>query len=158
IDVGDVLQLTGFDRRDTRGVRTTGSFMRTGRVLLRASTARFGENPFENCQLFSIDPWGGGLLQLTHFDERVRAAGGCSFGTSPGCTMVEVYQDPVTRWIIFYSTCHPFDSSFHGSQVFAMRPDGRRLRQLTHTTGARRSGDKVYVEIPGPIAYPFPIR
>jgi hypothetical protein len=39
-----------------------------------------------------------------------------------------------------------------------MRPDGRRLRQLTHTAGARRVGDVVELEITGSIAYSVPIR
>jgi hypothetical protein len=135
-----------------------GPLVRGSRELFVASTDRLGENPYENCQLFSIDSLAGGLRQLTHFDEGARVLSGCFFRAPPGCAFADVYQDPVTRWIVFYSNCHPFDPNFIGSQVFAMRPDGRRLRQLTHTAGAHWVGDEVEVEIPGPIAYSMPIR
>jgi hypothetical protein len=162
IDGGNLLQVTAFGRNDSRGVGGGGlsdrPVLRGSRVLLIASTDPFGENPFKNCQLFSIDPWGNGLRQLTDFDEGAASLRGCTFGAPPGCSFADVYQDPVTRWIVFYSNCHRFDSSFYGTQVFAMRPDGRRLRQLTHTAGARWVGDEVQVEIPGPIAYSMPIR
>jgi hypothetical protein len=155
------LQLTTFGRCDTRSISPgwlSGPFLHKGRVLLTAS-APSRENPFENCQLFSIGPWAGGLRQLTSFDEGAPARYGCGWYRGPGCSIsLATYEDPVTHWIVFYSSCHPFDPNFIGSEVFAMRPDGRQLRQLTHTYGVHRVGDTVDVEIPGPIAYSVPIR
>jgi hypothetical protein len=39
----------------------------------------------------------------------------------------------VTGEIVFYSSCAPFGTNPSGGQMFSMRPDGRRLRQLTAT-------------------------
>jgi hypothetical protein len=159
---GNLLQLSSFGRYDTSGVGTGEDkdslpLVRRGRVLLIASEDPFGENPFQDCQFFSIDSLGGGLRQLTHFADGAPAVSGCG-GASPGCSFADVYQDPVTRWIVFYSSCAPFGGPF-GGQLFTMRPDGKRLRQLTHTAGARFGpGDEVEVEIPGPTAYSMPTR
>jgi hypothetical protein len=98
----NILQLTSLHRYDTRevgaGRNAGGSFVHVGsRVLLMASADRFGENRFNNCQLFSIDSLGSGLRQLTHFDEGAPSVRGCSFGEPPGCSFADVYQDPMTR-------------------------------------------------------------
>lgn len=96
------LQLTSFGRYDTRSLSSMGwngsGFVSKGGVLLMASPNRSGDNPSENCQLFSIDSWGGKLRQLTDFDEGSLAANGCNFGQFPdGCAFADVYQDPVTQ-------------------------------------------------------------
>jgi hypothetical protein len=153
-------QLTNFGRCDTSSISPgwlNGPFVGKGRVLLTASKPS-SANPFENCQLFSIGPWAGGLRQLTNFNEGKCALYGCSWYQSPGCGITDAYQDTVTNWIVFYSSCHPFDPNFVGSAVFAMRPDGGRLRQVTRTAGVHHFGNEVDVEIPGPIAYSIPIR
>src|SRR5262249_18120149 len=161
-DGANLLQLTTFGRYDTYGVGGGDSgapLLRGRQVLLVASGDPFGENPFNNCQLFSTNFLGGMLRQLTRFDEGTHSVRGCIFSELPGCSLLDVYQDPTTRWIVFYSNCNPVGRNPNGSQVFAMRPDGGRLRQLTNTAGARfGTGDEVDVEIPGPIAYSRPIR
>ena len=46
------------------------------------------------------------------------------------------------------------DWPFLTGQIFAMRPDGTRVRQLTATSGrVREESGAVSVELPGPIAY-----
>ena len=152
-----VMQLTAFSRFDTYAVGEEGGVRfapRGRRVLFMASADPFGENPLENCQIFSMNLLGTGLRQLTHFDQGVPSVSGCYFGAYAGCAFYSLMQDPTTKWIVFYSNCDPFGVNPNGSAVFAMRQDGRRLRQLTHTAGVRfGSGDEVEVEIPGPIAY-----
>jgi hypothetical protein len=65
-----------------------------------------------------------------------------------------VCQDPVTKAVVFESSCDPLDANPNGGQIFAMRPDGRGLRQLTDASGITRSPDgSVSVELPGPFAY-----
>ena len=44
-------------------------------------------------------------------------------------------QDSKTRTVVFYSSCDPLGTNPFGGQLFAMRPDGSDLRQLTHTRG-----------------------
>ena len=36
---------------------------------------------------------------------------------------------------MFDSTCDPFGTNPNGAQLFAVRPDGSRLRALTHAKG-----------------------
>jgi len=63
-------------------------------------------------------------------------------------------QDTVTGSIVFASTCNPFGTNPHGGQIFAMRPDGSGLRQLTDARGFAVAADgTVTVELPGPVAY-----
>jgi hypothetical protein len=152
-----IMQLTAFRRFDTRSIGEEGGVWfapRGPRVLFMASADPFGENPLANCQLFSMNLLGSGLRQLTHLDVGVRSVSGCYFGAYTGCAFYSLTEDPVTKWIVFYSNCDPFGANPNGSAVFAMRPDGRRLRQLTHDAGVRFGADgEVEVEIPGPIAY-----
>jgi hypothetical protein len=59
------------------------------------------------------------------------------------------YLDPHTGALIFNSSCDL------QAQLFAMRPDGSGLRQLTTLRGVVTAADgSVDVELPGPIAYP----
>jgi hypothetical protein len=162
IDGTRVLQLTRFDRVDTASIGSHGGVntpaARGRRVLFAASADPLGENPFFNCQLFSVNGFGGALRQLTHFDEGVPSVSGCYFGAYAGCSFYSISQDPVTGSIVFYSNCDPLGTNPGNSAVFAMRPDGSALRQLTHTTGVRFASDtEVEVEIPGPIAYSVPV-
>src|SRR5262249_55590783 len=152
----NVVQLTKFRRYDTTGVGTSGTQRRT---LLLSSDPNGGANPLENCQLFSADPLGGDLRQLTRFDEGEPSIQGCSYGPPPGCSFADVYQDQVNGSVVFYAGCDPFRTGIRGSQIFSMAPDGRQLRQLTHTTGRTTLADgAVEVVIPGPIGYSAPIR
>jgi hypothetical protein len=60
----------------------------------------------------------------------------------------------VTKAVVFDSSCDPLDANPNGGQLFAMRPDGRGLRQLTDAAGITTNpGVSVSVELPGPFAY-----
>lgn len=64
------------------------------------------------------------------------------------------FQDPVTRTVVFYSSCDPLGTNPAGGQLFAMRPNGSRLRQLTDVRGLTTGADGlITVELPGPFAY-----
>jgi hypothetical protein len=58
------------------------------------------------------------------------------------------------------STCDPLGTNPHdGAQVFAMRPDGSGLRQLTATRGIIHEADQtISMELPGPFAVPSRLR
>src|SRR5262249_27205432 len=91
-----------------------------------------GTNPDEICQLFSVDVLGSRLRQLTHFVDRQYPKNGCHV---PGCVIRDAFQDPVTQTLVFESTCDPLGANPFGTQIFAMRPDGSKLRQLTAARG-----------------------
>jgi len=133
IDGANLLQLTKFHRSDTFGELLS---VDRRRVFFRASADPFGTNPSENCQLFSIDTLGVHLRQLTHFNAgEGHATSGCFPNRGPpGCSLDVFIQDPVTRTLVFYSGCDPFGRNPNG-QIFAMRPDGSGLRQLTDSSG-----------------------
>jgi len=154
LDGKELLQLTNFRRVDTgRGFLSANG----RRVFFTASADPFGANPSENCQLFSIDRVGGHLRQVTRFREVDRSVAGCS-NVPPGCNIQVTTQDPVTRTVVFQSSCDPLGTTPNGgSQIFAMQPDGSRLRQLTDTRGVVWGTDgSLTVELPGPWAYSAP--
>ena len=111
------------------------------RAFFTASADPLGTNPTQNCQLFSVDVLGANLRQVTHFQQGGHPEGGCvpDLGTPlsppPGCVTGDLRQDPVTGAIVFVSQCDPFGANPYGAQIFAMRPDGTGLRQLTHLRG-----------------------
>jgi hypothetical protein len=147
----NLLQLTNYGRWDTGGefLSTDGQ-----RVFFHSSADPLRTNPTGNCQLFSIDTLGGHLRQVTRFTQGGPSANGCFFGATPGCDVRSASQDPVTGAIVFYSSCNPFGTNPDGAQLFAMRADGRGLRQLTRTRGLVPEPDgSVMVQIPGPFAY-----
>ncbi|MGH7896115.1 MAG: hypothetical protein ACREQL_15695 [Candidatus Binatia bacterium] len=129
------------------------------RVFLRASADPFGTNPSENCQFFSIGTFGSpaSLRQLTHFgpgagEHSMWGCGGTDY--PPGCNVQFAIQDLVTRTLVFYSSCDPLGTNPHGGQLFAIRPDGSGLRQLTHAPGLVVEADgTVDAELPGPFWY-----
>jgi hypothetical protein len=55
---------------------------------------------------------------------------------------VFAFQDPVTKAIIFDSSCDPLHANSYGDQVFAMHPDGTGLRQLTDAAGFTQNPDR----------------
>jgi hypothetical protein len=56
--------------------------------------------------------------------------------------------------IVSYSTCDPFGTNPNGGELFAMRPDGSRLRQLTAARGLVVEADgAVTAHLPGPFRY-----
>src|SRR5262249_49651524 len=156
VDGKRLFQLTNFRRGDTSRVFLTPDGRR---AFFRASADPLGTNPSGTCQLFSIDTLGSHLRQVTHFREgEPGPANDCaSFGALPplpGCSIEEADQDPVTRTIIFYSSCDPFGTNSYGGQLFAIRPDGSKLRQLTRARGRMiEDGGEFIVELPGPFAY-----
>lgn len=76
------------------------------------------------------------------------------YTTLPGCSVGPIFQDTVKRTLVFYASCDPFATGAYGGHLFAMRPDGTRLRQLTATRGLNEDPDGVVsVELPGPFAY-----
>jgi hypothetical protein len=150
IDGTNLLQLTNFHRSDT----STPLLARDGQhVLFVASADPFGTNPTTNCQMFSIDRNGADLQQVTSFSQGDSAENGCFFGAPPGCALAFLGQDAVTQTLVTYSNCDPFGSNPYGSQIFAIRPDGSGLRQLTELHGLTVNDDSATVELPGPFAF-----
>ena len=155
---GNALQLTNFRRIDT----SAGAVDPDGEhVYFYASADPLGTNPSENCQIFSIDRTGADLRQLTNFREVDHSLTGCDFetngltGSRPiGCALYFTYQDPRSRTLLFYSECNPLNNmNPNGSQIFAMRPDGSGLRQLTDSQGLVKAPGGYSGAIPGPWAY-----
>jgi hypothetical protein len=132
-----LLQLTDFHRVDTFGLFLDA---RRQRAVFVASANPHGDNPTENCQLFSIDPLGAHLRQLTHFREGdYSSVVGCNAGPPPGGCSVSLStlarENPATGTIVFDSSCDPFRTNPFGAQLFAVQADGSRLRALTHARG-----------------------
>lgn len=151
-DAGSSLQLTSFQRHDTAAA-FVGADGQT--VFYQASADPLGNNPSQNCQIFSVDRLGGAPRQLTHFsqgDPSINACGGAE--ALSGCSIDGFFgQDRATQTIVFNSSCDPFGTNPDGSQLFAMLPDGDGLRQLTHLQGVVDDADgTVSVELPGPYA------
>jgi hypothetical protein len=97
---------------------------------------------------------GFGLRQLTHFNEGQPSIEGCDITVRRGCGVRGVDQYSHSPAIVFYSDCDPLGSNPDGAQIFSMRWNGSRMRQLTHTRGVTRAADGsvLEVEIPGPVA------
>jgi hypothetical protein len=156
IDGDNVLQLTNFGRRDTGAGGSAGHIYR-GRVIFLASANPTGENPAEICQLFSVDKQASHPpRQLTHLPSDGRpAADGCRGSTAgTACDIVNVFLDRITGTVVFLSSCDPVGGNPFGDQLFAMRPDGTGLRQLTNARGMTTDPDgTVHVELPGPVVY-----
>jgi hypothetical protein len=149
LDGKNLLQLTNLGRTDT-----AGGFVARDRVLFTASANPFGGNPHEICQLFSIDTDATNLRQLTQLPWDGRSSAGCGPGGS-SCNIANVFLDPITGTVLFESSCDPLGANPFGQQLFAMRPDGTGLRQLTNARGIRSDPDgTMRVEMPGPVAYP----
>ena len=56
--------------------------------------------------------------------------------------------------LILSSGCDPLGTNPAGEQLFAVRPDGAGLRQITHARGVVTDTPDVFeVELPGPFAY-----
>jgi hypothetical protein len=122
-------------------------------VFYTASADPLGTNPSENCQLFSIDRLGVDLRQLTFFSEAEHSARGCTnLGPPPGCNVSNVWQDTVTQTIVFHSGCDPLGTKGIG-EIFAMRPDGTGLRQLTQGKFVMEADGTVVTDGPGPFVY-----
>src|SRR5262245_23500188 len=156
IQVGknNLVQLTHFNRVDTFSAFLNGT--RT-RAFFRASADPLGTNPYGNCQIFSVDTLGSGLRQVTHFNPgRPVAQPACALDSPPGCFVGYEFvgQDPVTKAVVFDTACDPLGANPFGDQIFAIRPDGTGLRQLTDAAGFTTHPDgSVRVELPALFAY-----
>ena len=163
IDGKNLVQLTNFGRSDTGN---HGGFIARDRVFFLASAnPPPGENPAEICQLFSSDKLAlHPPRQLTHLPSDGRPSVGCggrgpytlrgTFAFQTACVISFVFLDPITGTVLFLSTCDPVGANPYGEQLFAMRPDGTGLRQLTSARGMTTDSDgTVHVELPGPVAY-----
>jgi hypothetical protein len=158
-DARNLIQLTNFRRIDTDSafLSVTGR-----RAFFVASADPLGMNPYGNCQMFSVGTRGSGLRQVTHFNPGSAVGDtGCRGPLPPPKCIIWGFrnQDPVTKAVVFDSTCDPFDSNPFGDQAFALRPDGSGLRQLTDAAGFTTNPDgSVRVELPGPFAYSTTLR
>ena len=161
----DILQLTSFGHGDTnlRYFDRQRAYFSTS-----ANPKRIKKNPLERCELFSIGLHGEGLRQVTHFNYEANGTPkdgndkgpGCVFTGESGCAMGTTYRDRFSRTVIFESNCDLFDAQTFGENVFAMRPDGSGIRQVTHTAGCvgdcRPGAPRVGftdVELPGFLSY-----
>ena len=154
-DGKNILQLTNFRRVDTG---TPFLSVASRRAFFRASADPLGTNPSNTCQLFSVNTQGSGLRQVTRFNNPASLATkpACWDSQLSACGLGAVGQDPVTKAVVFRSSCDPLHANPSGDQVFAMRPDGLGLRQLTEAAGLTTDPDgSVHVELPGPVAYSF---
>jgi hypothetical protein len=153
IDGDNVLQLTNFGRGDTGAGGSAGHIYR-GRAIFLASANPTGENPAEICQIFSVDTLARHPpRQLTHLPSDARGSAGCR-SSETACDIANVFLDRITGTVLFLSSCDPVGGNPFGDQLFAMRPDGTGLRQLTAARGMTTDPDgTVHVELPGPVAY-----
>jgi hypothetical protein len=162
-----LLQVTNLRRTDTSPALLN---VPRARAFFLASGDPLGENPNQSCQLFSISVLGRGIRQVTHFNPG-RPLGysytACFPGPYPGsCSIARglsggdvIFQDPMTRSIVFNSSCDPLGANPFGDQVFGIRPDGTGLRQLTDAAGLTTNPDgSIRVELAGPSAYSAPLR
>lgn len=157
-DGSNFLQVTNFLRADTARYGVLVSH-EGERVFYTASGDPLGENPSGVCQVFSSSVLGGEVQQLTRFSQASRSRDGCLAMGSDGCNSGLSFgpgtgQDARTGALIFDSSCDPFGTTPMGSQLYAIRPDGSGLRELTHARGQEPlAGVGVSVEQPGPWAY-----
>jgi hypothetical protein len=154
VDGKNLVQLTRFGRNDTGFGH---SFIARGRVFFLASANLLDENPAEICQLFSVNTRGGDLHQLTHLRSDGRPYSGCGRPVDRACSIQTTsgpVPDRVTGTVLFGSSCDPVGRNPFGDQLFAMRPDGSGLRQLTSARGLTTDPDgTLRFEIVGPFAY-----
>ena len=155
---GRVLQLTNYGRSDTTSARVA---IDGQHVFHKATADPLGTNPSKQCQFFSTDRLGGDLRQLTSFAVVGGRSRNCEEYGSPGCTVLAwPLVDRRTGSLAFDSNCDPLvNNPGDGDQLFAMRPDGSGLRQLTDTQGIIDHPDRsIDVELPGPFYVPSRLR
>ena len=163
VDGKEVVQLSNFGRSDTnpggghwQGALLDGHFFFLASANTPSKDHPEGENPYEICQMFSV-AIGGEPRQVTHFRANTRSVGGCrEAGAFSGCgiTWTSPSVDRVTHTVVFSSNCDPFGTNPYGEQIYAMRPDGSGLRQLTSARGMTTDPDGIlHVELAGPFAY-----
>jgi hypothetical protein len=153
-----LVQLTNFRRADTFSAFLTRD---RKRAFFLASADPVRMNPHESCQLFSVDVRGGVPRQITHLDPGFPVPNpGCflTFGIGYGGFRT-VPQDPVTGTIVFNTALEALEprpgNLFATDHIFAIRPDGSGLRQLTEAPTGTHFPNTVGIsgEQPGPYAY-----
>ena len=93
---------------------------------------------------------------MTHlpWDGRLSSAGCRERFPACGVCIVSTAADQVTGTVLFSASCDPVGRNPFGEQIFAMRSDGKGLRQLTDARGRTFDPDgTVRVEVPGPFVY-----
>jgi hypothetical protein len=126
------------------------------RALFSTSADPLGTNPFHIKQIFSIDTLGRGLRQITRLVGVPVQCGGTPAGP---CGDILGLQDPSTDTIVFKASCGDLRQGAFDDQIFAIRPDGSGLRQLTAARGCVVDADgAVTVELAGPFGYSAPSR
>jgi hypothetical protein len=160
-----MVQLTNFELVDT-----FPGFVNSGgtRAFFLASADPVKENPNRNCQIFSTDESAHKIRQVTHFEQGgFVPVPGCFTATSlrAGCGIGGfsyyrvILQDPVTKVVVYESSCDPVGANPRGAQIFAMRPDGSGFRQLTEASGFVTETDgSLSVQLAGPFAYSASLR
>jgi len=152
-DGKDLLQLTQFGLYRTLAMFLGGR----RRALFGTSADPLGTNPSHVQQVFSIDTFGRGLRQITRLRGGPVECGGAPAVSS--CDDILGLQDPATDTIVFQTACGGLRESAYADQIFAVRPDGSGLRQLTAARGCVVEPDgSVTVELPGPFGYSAPSR
>jgi hypothetical protein len=132
------LQLTNFGSFD---LNLDFQMRDTRDIVFHAPVDPRGQTPSPNCQLFAVDQFAGNIRQLTKL--RAPNEGPVPFGALPSClglsgnncSVLQAEQDATTGTILFYSSCDPFQTNPDGGQIFAMRPDGTGLWQVTRAHG-----------------------
>src|SRR5262249_2298642 len=127
-DGKDLLQLTHLGLQNTVAL-----FLGSRRRALFSSTADpLGTNPSHIPQVFSIDTLGRRLRQVPRLTGAPLQCGGAPIGS---CDDILGLQDPATDTIVFEAPCGGLRQSDFAGQIFAIRPDGTGLRQLTAAHG-----------------------
>ena len=94
------------------------------------------------------------IVSQVTFDLQPGASGLCRlFGTvrQGGASVVAGFHSGVA---VTNTQCDPLGTNPTGNQLYAMRPDGSGLRQITHARGMTiDTPELVEVELPGPFAY-----
>ena len=160
VDGTNVLQLTKLDRADTTRAGR-GGVVSGRRVFFNASADPCGTNPDEYCQIFSIGVDGAGLKQLTRLTDAARPSSSGCFSSNvsadhrTSCSIDRYFADRRSGTVLFTSDCNPVGENplVGRSQVFAMRPDGAKTRQLTPWHETDTPPGTVHVYENGPVAY-----
>jgi hypothetical protein len=152
------LQLTNYGRSDTAFPTRLRDRQH---VVFRASAnpPDLNQNTQFGSQLFRVDGLGGHVRQLTHFPRFATVPVACTGAPTATCGLpvnAPVKQDLVTGTLLFDSNCDPLGLGAVSQQLYALRPDGSGLHQLSNYRGLTCDDGAVNVELPGPIAYSAP--
>jgi hypothetical protein len=150
------LQLTHLGRADTLFPLRSRD---RKQVFFQASGDLLGVNPSSPASS-SASTCSADIYGSSRFDPGTTSPRGCARATAEVPRRAVIgRQDPATRALVFDSSCDPYGLSAVSQQLYALRPDGSGLRQLTDYRGTRTDPDGgISVELPGPIAYQAPLK